>query len=341
MSKKRGDNAGELKERFHQAAKPVQPPVLAVGVDVTWWGGSGKASERQSRKECIASALKAEDGWGLPEFRRVELTGFNPRAGESEPNADPDGEDLVTELKQVFKKQGVTTKIVVALDAPLLALERDLPRRKKSQKAGEVERRACDRVWAGSISLSPDGWRAINIQPGAPLPPRITAIVEKVTAAGFSLFLKPDFPLGNRLLIECFPNEVIWSAGVLGDCGGHSFASMTAYKQMGKSKTTLPLAILERVCDHTLRPCLEVAGMNADGWLSAFWGWLSKDRLFMSGREGKTGKGFDDAIDSMLSLIAAASFADGCAHVHQGSDALDGHIIGPGLLTRKADQVPE
>ena len=51
----------------------------------------------------------------------------------------------------------------------------------------------------------------------------------------------------------------------------------------------------------------------------------------MSGVEGVTGKCFDDAIDSMLSLIAAASFLDGRAHLHQGDDPQDGHIIGPGL----------
>ncbi len=331
MSKKRGDSASELKERFKQAGQPVLPPVLAVGVDVTWWGGSGKASEVQSRKECIASALKGEDGWGLPEFRRVELTRFNAKAGEHEPNADPDGEDLVTELKRTFEAHSPTTKIIVALDAPLTAITRDLPRRTKSQKAGEVERRACDRAWGTGVSLSPKGWTAINIQPGAPLPPRIAVVVQKIAAAGFGLFSKPGSPIHNRLLIECFPNEVLWSAGVLGHCDAYTFASMTAYKQMGKSKAVLPLEIIEKVCRHTLRPCLDMAGLNADGWLSAFWGWLSKDKLFVSGHEGKTGKGFDDAIDSMLSLIAAASFADGHAHVHQGDDPLDGHIIGPGL----------
>jgi hypothetical protein len=281
--------------------------------------------------ECIALALKTEDGWALPEFRRVELTRFNPKAEEWEPNADPDGGALLIELNRVFEKQSDMTKMVVALDAPLLAVERGLPLRKKSQKVGEVERRACDRAWAAAVSLSPSGWTAINIQPGAPLPPRIAAIVEKVTVAGFTLFQKPEAPRSNRLLIECFPNEVIWSAGVLGHCGAHTFGSMTAYKRMGKCRTVLPRETLQSVCAHTVRPCLEVAGLDADEWMSAFWGWLSKDRLVVSGVEGKTGKCFDDAIDSMLSLIAAASYVDGHAHVHQGDDPMDGHIIGPGL----------
>ena len=244
-----------------------------------------------------------ERGWEPPHFRRFTLGNFNPRANGHEPTADPDGEDLLIELKRVFNEQGPTTKIVVALDAPLLASNRALPQRKKSQKAGEVERRDCDRTWAARMMLSPSGWRNINIQPGAPLPPRIGAVVEKVTAEGFRLFLNPSSPVHDRLLIECFPNEVIWSAGVIGHCAAHTFDTMTAYKRMGKSRTVLPLEILERVCDYTLRPCLNLAGLNAEHWLSVFWGWLSSDRLFASDAEGQTGKCFDDAIDSMLSSL--------------------------------------
>jgi hypothetical protein len=181
------------------------------------------------------------------------------------------------------------------------------------------------------VSASPPGWRAINIQPGAPLPPRIAAVVEKLAAAGFGLYLRPEVPLSKRVLIECFPNEVIWSAGALGCFGKSTFNSMVAYKQMGKSRTVLPLDLLEGVCAHTLRPCLEVAGLNAEAWFSSFWKWLSADQFVVSGGVGTTGKCFDDAIDSMLSLIAAASLVDGHAHVYQGDNPQDGHIVGPGL----------
>jgi len=138
-------------------------------------------------------------------------------------------------------------------------------------------------------------------------------------------------PRSDRLVIECFPNEVIWSAGVLGHCGKYTVASMVAYKRMGTKNTVLPLDLLERVCAHTVRPCLEVAGLNADAWMAPFWNWLVQDRSIVSGAEGVTGKTFDDAIDSMLSLIAAVAFVNGCAHVHQGDDPQDGHIIGPGM----------
>ena len=85
------------------------------------------------------------------------------------------------------------------------------------------------------------------------------------------------------------------------------------------------------LCAHTLRPCPAVAGIDTNRWLSALWDWLSKEEMIVSGNEGKTGKSFDDAIDSMLSLIAAVSFVDAHAHIHQGDDPLDGHIIGPSL----------
>jgi hypothetical protein len=331
MSKRHSDKAVELNKRFRLASKRVQPPVLAVGVDVTWWGGSGKTGERQSRKECIAFARRDRDGWSIPEFKRITLTCFNPNASECEPNADPDGNDLATELVGIIEKQGPKTRVVVALDAPLIAMKSALPKRKKSPKVGEVERRACDREWAVSVSLSPKGWRSINILPGAPLPPRIAKVIKKIRKAGFEMYIEPSATCHDRLLIECFPNEVIWSAGVLGHSDNFTFGSMAAYKQMGKSKAVLPLATLRQICEHTFRPCLQLTTIDVDEWISAFWNWLVTDDHFVFGHEGKTGKGFDDAIDSMLALISAMSFVDGSAHIHQGKNPMDGHIIGPGM----------
>jgi hypothetical protein len=337
MSKTQANHANELNMRLKKAGAPVGLNALAIGVDVTWWGGSGKASEANSRKECVAFAVKTKTGWSLPEFKRVELTRFDSEAEPTVPNADPDGRDLVSELKKAIERHKGVTSVVIALDAPLMSVERDLPPRRKAQRVGEVERRACDREWAKSVSLSPAGWRAINIQPGSPIPPRISDVVAHLKAENFGLYTESEAKPEQRTLIECFPNEVIWSAGILGSPRRASFASMVGYKVMGKHKTALPCDILETVCAHTLLPCLDVAGLNSERWLTAFWSWLSSDQFFKSGVEGVgvTGKCFDDAIDSMLSLIAAVAFIDGHAHVHQGSDPLDGHIIGPGLPTER------
>jgi hypothetical protein len=59
--------------------------------------------------------------------------------------------------------------------------------------------------------------------------------------------------------------------------------------------------------------------------------------------EGRSGKSFDDCLDSFLSLTAVVAFVDGIAHVHQGNDPSDGHIVGPGLpkLTKQNDGAKE
>ncbi|MCE9557116.1 MAG: hypothetical protein K8T91_27530 [Planctomycetes bacterium] len=320
---------------FRKVGDAIAPPALAVGVDVTWWGGG---RDKNSGRECIAFARKEIDGWGKPQFRRIKLTGLNRKAELSEPNADAHGHDLIAGLADVLREYEYTGNVVVALDAPLMAFQHDLPPRLKAEKSkqqGNVKRRVADREWGTSLSLSPKGWREFAIQPGAPLPPRISAIVENLQKQfHFSLY-SPSESLNGRLLIECYPNEVIWSAGVIRN---HempiSRESMCAYKKMGKKNIVLPIDILQKVCDHTLRPCLQLTSVNVDDWLIAFWEWLSNDQTFaLDNRFGKTGKCFDDSIDSMLSLIAAVSLVDGQAHVHQGNPPQDGHIIGPGLPT--------
>jgi hypothetical protein len=340
MSKKRaGEDATELRKSFKRAATAVTPPAVAIGVDVTWFGGSGKKSEKGSRMECIAYALKWKEGWGKPEFQRVTLTGFKEKAKPAEPNSDPNGQDLLAGLKEVLKRHEGIRNVVVALDAPLMAIEYGLGDRCKKPKKDDVKHRQCDKAWSKMASLAPTAWKGnLGIQPGAPVPSRIAAIVKELTSNGFILYTKPDCPLSDRVLIECFPNEVIWSAGVLECYAKCSFASMVAYKRMGKAKTVLPLSILKDVCFHTFQPCLQVAGLKAE-WASDFWKWLTTERDgIVCDSEGVTGKCFDDAIDSMLSLIAAAAFVDGNSHVHQGEKPLDGHIIGPGF---PKDELPD
>jgi hypothetical protein len=90
------------------------------------------------------------------------------------------------------------------------------------------------------------------------------------------------------------------------------------------------LTILESVVAHATKPCLDVGKLSGGEWFDAFWGWLREDAAFARGSEVITGKGFDDAIDSMLSLFAAAAFASGKAHVRQGNPD-EGHIIDPGV----------
>ena len=318
---------------FVAAGSPAMTSVLCIGVDVTWFGGSNKVRDHDSRTELVASATKVNGQWALPQIERIRLTDFNSKAGDSTPNSDPAGTMITSAIRSVIQDHDDIERVVVSLDAPLRAIPRRqhyTPRRKRP-RTGEVGRRDCDKRWAQRVTASPEGWRDAKIQPGAPLPSRITSIVDLLQADRFVLYEKPGLPLSNRVLIECFPNEVIWSAGVLGQCGGGSYASMTAYKRMGRNNVVLPLSILGQVFQHTIEPCLAVAGKDKASWSDHLWEWINNDKIIVRNGEGRTGKGFDDAIDSMLALLAATALADGIAHVHLGEREHDGHILGPGL----------
>lgn len=315
--------------------------VLCIGVDVTWFGGSNKANDHDSRTESVVYATKQDGKWSCPRIERVRLTEFDSEANDQTPNSDPAGTDISSAIRSIIHQHADIDNVVIALDAPLRAVsncQHSTPRRKKPRK-GEVGHRGCDKRWAQQITISPKGWRNAKIQPGAPIPTRINSIVDSLTADKFALYDKPGQPIPKRVLIECFPNEVIWSAGVLGHCQCGTYSTMTAYKRMGKNKAVLPLGILEQVFRHTATPCLTVARKLNEGWLDHLWEWLENDEGIVHSCEGRTGKRFDDAVDSMLALLAATALADGIAHVHIGECSHDGHIIGPGLSSASSDHL--
>lgn len=304
----------------------IEMPVLCIGVDLAWFGGGGK--NKESRKETIAWSQKVGGDWSKPEFRRINLNDLAVEdADETTPNADPEGKLLV----EAIMKEVATAEIenvVIALDAPLLAKERCLESRFKKPKKGQVERRDCDKAFGVAISSSPKGWKDPKVQPGAPLPSRISAIVAKMEENEFSVFqTKKNSP--PRLLIECFPNEVLWSAGVQGECPDMDYKTIAAYKRVGKNKASFPIQMLKEIATLAIEPCVNLLPVETAEWTSAYWNWLSKDKTIVKEKIGVAGKAFDDSVDSLLSLVAAVSFVENQAHIHEG-DPDDGHIIGPG-----------
>jgi hypothetical protein len=196
MSKKRaGEDATELRKSFKRAATGVTTPAVAIGVDATWFGG--QKGDKGSRMECIAHAVREKEVWEQPAFERVTLKGFNRKAGPAEPNSDPNGQNLLAHLKEVLEKHVGIRNVVVALDAPLMAVDLGLPARCKKPKKKEVEHRQCDKAWSKAASYAPTAWKQhLGIQPGAPVPSRIAAIVKELTTKnGFTLYTKPDGPL--------------------------------------------------------------------------------------------------------------------------------------------------
>ena len=87
--------------------------------------------------------------------------------------------------------------------------------------------------------------------------------------------------------------------------------------------------MLKEIANLAIEPSVKLLPVEHSQWASAYWNWLINDKTVVKGKVGMAGKAFDDSIDSLLSLVAAVSFAENESHIHEG-DPEDGHIIGPG-----------
>lgn len=298
---------------------------LCIGLDVAWFGGSAKDSN--SRYDFLAAGiLDASGAVTQVASHRVPLL-----------NRDRDAKITSAKLQQVFNGLGQGRRILLAIDAPLQASMRDLPVRAPVPTKGSVQRRACentlsckrekiDKAFGGA-----NGWHP-NIQPGAPLAPRVQALLDGLS--GTLTVWTPDAAHEPRIAIECFPAEAIWAAKRLDWFPQGVTAEMAkAYKkQKGKQLSVQEVRdIVEgilcpfgQVCegsqwqDRVVRPLLE--------YILADSGWRKLENY-------PGGKMLDDVVDSMICLATAVSYASGNAHVwHDRSVPDDGHIIGPGNM---------
>jgi len=309
--------------------------VLGIGVDVAWWGGSRKSKD--SRAEAIAFSVRRRGEWNDLKIEQIDLNPlFNENADAWTPNADADATLLATALERVISQHTDLDRIAIALDVPILAQNRGLAPAKKANAKGERGGvpRQCDRAWITARSSSPVGWAGVKILPGAPTVPRCDALLKKLREQGFEVFglCEADH---NRQLIECFPNEIVWSIGALGIDTILRPDSFQQYKRLGKKNLPLARDLFHASWRRTVQRSMEIAGASSalvKCWTGQFEAWLESSACFnIEHQIGFTGKSFDDAVESVLSLTAAMAFADGTAHIHRGTDPEDGHIIGPGL----------
>lgn len=317
----------------------VQGDVLCVAVDVAWWGGQTGKGKRDTRTETIAYTSRVDGEWSGLSLKRVDLNdSYNSNADPFTPNADANASTLTAGIKDVLDAHERIEKIVLAVDMPILAKDEGMPPpRKANERDGEGgQSRQCDVAWTKQRSASPKGWRNVNIFAGAPTVPRVRALVDKLRELGFGVYRQCTMEQ-ERVVFECFPNEVVWSAGVLGFAHGLTVDSLQLYKRLGKKKIPLPEDLFAGIWKHTVDAGFASAGMDPEtrsSWLHDFGQWLAADGVFDDDSKiGCTGKSFDDAVDSVLSLSAVIAFVTGNAHIHQGIDPEDGHIIGPGITS--------
>jgi hypothetical protein len=305
----------------------MRETTLCIGLDIAWFGGS--KNDPGSRYDFLAVALFDQNlRVKKADCERISLT-----------NHDLDAALTFEELKKFVAKYPEAKRIVLAVDAPLQAAVRTLSVRQPKPEKRTVMRRACEQILnckRKSIDQSRgggQGWHP-NVQPGAPLAPRVAALLQKCEQL-FRLWTAEN-ALQQKLIIECFPAEAIWATKQLGKFPGNAkVAKVKAYKkQKGKQLTArqvteLAMAILQPfayVCaaddwnDVILKHIIETILADNNG-------------LWKRGDIYPGGKMLDDIVDSLICLATAVSYTTGMAHVwHDPNHPLDGHIIGPGNL---------
>ena len=307
--------------------------LLCIGLDVAWFGGS--AGNPDSQYDCVAAAHLSSGSAETPrmhcEFSRISLIDRDPQAAQ-----------LLQALTDLLQQHRTATRIILAVDAPLQVIPRPhLAARSAIPATGTVERRACENHFSRQRQRIDQnaggsrGWHP-NLQPGAPLAPRVMHLLAGLQQHGFSVWT-PDHHQDSRLVCECFPAEAIWAMKRLDRYAAHLTATQVkAYKkQQGKSLaaediTHLVHTALDAFATDTGIPSKWYALVQrALDWLQADPTWQTFDGYY------RGGKLLDDVVDSLLCLATALSYAHGQAHVWQDEQQPDdGHIIGPGLLPK-------
>lgn len=318
------------------SAMPL-PNTLAIGVDVTWWGG-GRTRASQS-ETIIAAHLDAPHAL---EITTVDLASHpNPaRADLAEPNFDRDGEALTTAILDTIDRHPKVETVLIALDAPLECAPRaDQPPRRRCVARGEPAgcRRGAEIALGKYQSELADprarSWNAdLRIQPGSPIPIRIARIVERFAAAGYPPH-RASATAPPRGVIEVFPSEAIWALGTLGAHDTLDSTDVRAYK--AKKPRHLSIADALDIARRPLAgfvPILGAAGVAPSivtAWIDTITRAAVERATSRAGHVRKH-KAFDDPIDSGIGFLTAVACAVGAWH--QWGDGTDGTIVGPGRL---------
>ncbi len=149
-------------------------------------------------------------------MRRVLLDStYDPDAPDTAPNCDPDAALVLRAVGEVVASHRGDGLVVLAVDAPLRALDRPYLARRNRRVPGGTERRQCERAATEGQrgDNGRDGWKGVwNVQAGAGGLASGGAVAG-LQGLGFGLYEAPDRPPGQRILFECFPGEALWRWG--------------------------------------------------------------------------------------------------------------------------------
>lgn len=303
----------------------ISDGVLCIGLDIAWFGGS--ENDKDSQFDCIGAAFIS------PHVEQPIFTLIRVPLKDRDPNAV----QLLKAINGLLQKYQGIKRVIFALDAPIQAVDRGLPVRSPNPSKGEVERRACENCLDKNRKniersvIGNNGWRP-NIQPGAPLAPRVVSLLNGLQKLGFSLWTR-ESQNAEKIVIECFPAEAIWAIRQL---GYYPKSADPAYVKAYKNQKGIPLSAdqVESLIHRVLDDFTKVTGSTAH------WSILVDQTINQMLKEPtwkvngcyRGGKYLDDAVDTMICLATSLSYAYHLAHVWQDrQNVCDGHIIGPGF----------
>jgi hypothetical protein len=299
--------------------------VLCIGLDIAWFGGS--AHDKDSQHDCLGAVLiSSQADYPVFTLTRVHLE-----------NRDSDSVHLLKAIDKLLECNNNPKRIIFALDAPIQARDRGLPPRPPLPSKGMVERRACEnyldekRKLLDKSMVKSRKWRP-NIQPGAPLAPRVMALLDGLQQRDFTLWTHENQHV-EKLVIECFPAEAIWALKQMEYYSNDIIPeSVKAYK---KQKKVLLTSEQVNNLTHDVLDSFAPASGNLELWsflIDNTVDWLKNDQTWQNNGFYRGGKLLDDVVDTMICLATSLSYAYGQAHVWQDPEKPeDGHIIGPGF----------
>ena len=302
---------------------------LLMGLDITWFGGA--KSNPDSKFDCLAALYFDAEGQAVLSMKRVALADKDKAL-----DRDPGATKILSAVDEMLAKYcDPNTKVIFAIDAPIQAATRaHLPAHRQPVSAtGTAERRAAENKLNDAVKAHPEveyKWRP-PILPGAPLAARVVNFTNGLVQRGFKLWT-PGMEEAQRLAIEVYPKEAIWAAKAQGGFGASATpAEVTAYKSKDIKDEVLTQERADELVTTTLSGFSDLTGAPGiwRGSIKNALGWLFRDQSW--GGEIHGGKLLDDAVDTMICLAVALSFANGKAHVwFDEAHTDDGHIFGAG-----------
>jgi hypothetical protein len=295
---------------------------LCIGVDIAWWGG-GKRKAFQT-DHVWAGWVDAAGQISRLEHLPVDLKdslGVFPQHPCGLYGKDPYGAALLDRLSKLSEKAEIWDDVIIAIDAPLESAVRPVARpRRPCYRRGETsgaQRRSCEHQLGDYLrSLNPIWAKDVNVQPGSPLFPRISGVVEGLKTIGYRLGASGR-QKSTRSLVEIFPSA---SIGVLGASESYLNSDSTKVRRY---KTVRHFYSIDDAYEIAREPIVGFKGLLGSqiSQIADQVAITAAANLKWKDEHAARSKYFDDVVDAGIAFATGACLAIGKSFwIGDGSD---------------------